>query len=270
MILNNATAIAPLEQDYSRVIPFEVIQGKSEKKEVKYNKDGSIKRTKCNKMAGKDSEVYAFRTKEEIAAMLNVFDKHIRESVNDDQRKIACRNKLLFLIGINIGIRASDLRTLRYSFFLDRQNDGTLKFKNFYTLQPMKQRKQKKFVKLFFNRTVQAAINSYISEYPFENLDDYLFPSRKGDEPIIVQSLWRIIKDAAVEAGIEQNIGSHSLRKTWGFWCWHEAPDKNKALVVLQKCFNHSDTTTTMKYIGLMDDEISDMYNSIELGLDLI
>lgn len=268
MIQNNAP-IVPMH-DYSNVISFEVIQGKSTKKEVKYNKDGTIRKYECHKIAGKEAEVYAFRTKEEIAAMLRVFNKHIEEATNENQRQVACRNKLLFLIGINIGIRASDLRTLRYSFFFDKQDDGTLKFKEFYVLQPMKQRKQKKFIKLFFNQTVRTAISNYISEYPFEKLDDYLFVSRKGDEPIIVQSLWRIIKDAADEAGIEQNIGSHSLRKTWGFWCFHEAEDKNKALVILQQCFNHSSTQVTMRYIGLMDNEISDMYHSIELGIDMI
>ena len=268
-MLTNTSAL-PIEQDYNRVIPFEVIQGKQKKDEVKYNKDGSVKRTKCNKVAGKDSEVYAFRTKEEIDSIFKVLNKHIEEAENDNQRQIACRNKLLFLIGMNIGIRASDLRTLRWEFFFEKKKDGTLEFKDFYVLQPMKQRKQKKFVKLFFNQTVRTAINNYMSEYPIEDLNDYLFASRKGDEPIVVQSLCRIIKDTAIEAGIKQNIGSHSLRKTWGFWCFHEAEDKNKALVILQRCFNHSSTQVTMKYIGLMDDEISDMYNSIELGFDMI
>lgn len=251
----------------SNSFPFEVIEGGQNNK--KYTKDGVVKRTKCNKVAGKDSEVYAFRTKEEIASILNVFDKHVEEAANNNQRQIACRNKLLFLVGINVGIRASDLRTLKYSFFFNVK-DGELQFKDFYVLQPMKQRKQKKFVKLFFNQTVKAAINNYIAEYPIENMEDYLFPSRKGNEPITVQMLWKVIKDAAAEAGIDRNIGSHSLRKTWGFHCFHEADDKNKALVILQQCFNHSSTQVTMRYIGLIDEEISDMYNSIELGLDLI
>jgi integrase len=265
-------SVVPMEQDHQKVIPLTVVEGKLKKKETKYNKDGSIDRRSNNghnKVVGKDSEVYAFRTKEEIAAMLEVFDKHIEEAANDNQRQIACRNKLLFLIGMNVGIRASDLRTLKWCFFFDKNND-VLEFKNFYTLQPMKQRKQKKFVKLFFNQTVKTVINSYISEYPIDDLNDYLFASRKGDEPIKVNRLWEIIKNTAIEAGIKQNIGSHSLRKTFGFWVWHEAEDKNKALVVLQQCFNHSSTQVTMKYIGLMDDEIEDMYNSIELGLDFL
>ena len=134
----------------------------------------------------------------------------------------------------------------------------------------MKQRKQNKFVKLFFNQTVQTAINNYISEYPIEKLDDYLFLSRQGNDPITVQSFWNIIKGAAAEAGIEQNIGSHSLRKTFGFWRWHEAKDKNKALVILQQVFNHSSTQVTARYIGILDDEVEDMFCSVELGLDMI
>lgn len=198
--------------------------------------------------------------------MIKVFDKHIADATNDNQRQIACRNKMLFLIGMNVGIRGSDLRTLKWSFFLKDNGE----FKEFYTLQPKKQRKQHKFVKLYFNQTVKKAINDYVNEYPIEDYDSYLFTSRKGNEPISVPSLCRIVKDVAYEAGIEQNIGSHSLRKSWGYWCWHEAEDKNKALVILQKCFNHSSTQVTLKYIGLLDDEISDMYYSIELGLDLL
>lgn len=251
----------------SNSFPFEVIEGGQNNK--KYTKDGVVKRTKCNKVAGKDSEVYAFRTKEEIAAMLNIFDAHIENAVNDNQKQAACRNKLLFIIGINVGIRASDLRTLRWSFFFDKKSEE-LQFKDFYVLQPIKQRKQKKFVKLFFNQSVKTAINNYIAEYPIENLDDFLFLSRQGNDPITVQMLWKIIKDAALEAGIRQNIGSHSLRKTFGYWCWHMAEDKNKALVILQQIFNHSSTQTTAKYIGILDDEIEDMFNSIELGLELV
>ena len=265
---NLSTAI--VNYDYPNVISFEDFYNKkNEDNKVKYNKDGSINRSKCHKAVGKSSEVYAFRTKEEIKAMIEVFDKHIEESTNEHQRQIANRNKLLFIIGMNIGIRGSDLRTLKWSFFFDKK-DGSFKFKNFYVLQPMKQRKQKKFVKLFFNQTVQTAIYNYIAEYPFDDLNDYLFASRKGEDPIEAKTIWNIVKNAAFEAGIEQNIGSHSLRKSFGFWCWHQAEDKDKALVILQMIFNHSSTQVTARYIGILDDEIEDMFNSIELGLDMI
>ena len=255
-----------IEQDYPVIVPFKVIQNNSKEKEVKYNKDGSIRQIRNNKVAGESSEVYAFRTKEEIDAIMNVLDRHISDATDENKRWVAHRNKLLFIVGMNIGIRASDLRTLRFNFFFN--NDGS--FKEYYMLQPMKQRKSKKFVKLFFNQTVRTAINNYIAEYPIEKLSDYLFSSRKGDEPIVVQSLCRIVKDTAEEAGIKQNIGSHSLRKTFGYWAWRASNDKDKALVTLQQIFNHSSTQTTMRYIGLMDEEMSEMFNSIELGNDYV
>ena len=78
------------------------------------------------------------------------------------------------------------------------------------------------------------------------------------------------MNSSAIEAGIEKNIGSHSLRKTWGYTIWHKSTDKSKALVMLQQCFNHSDSMTTMRYIGILDEEKKDMYESIELGLDYL
>lgn len=251
----------------NNIIDVTLINGKlGIKPEVRYNKDGSVDKRKPNKVAGVSSEVYAFNTDEEIKSMIDVFDKHINEATNDNKRMIACRNKMMFLIGINVGLRASDLITLKWNFFYNE--DGT--FKEFYTLMPKKTRKQKKFVKLYFNQVVKKAISDYVDEYPIQNMDEYLFKSRKGDGHITEISLGRIIKNTAEEAGIKKNICSHSLRKTFGFWAWHNAEDKNKALVTLQMLFNHSDTSTTLKYIGILNSEIEDMFNNVDLGLDYI
>ena len=101
-------------------------------------------------------------------------------------------------------------------------------------------------------------------------MDEYLFKSRKGDGHITEISLGRIIKEAAEEAGIDKNINSHSLRKTFGRFIYHNAEDKNNALVTLQVIFNHSSPAITTKYIGLTDEEVSDVFNSLDLGLDYI
>ena len=251
----------------NNIIEFNIIKGGlSKEQEVKFNKDGSVDKRHCNKVAGVSSEVYPFTSETEIKAMIDVFDKRIDEAPDENKKQIACRNKMLFLIGINLGIRASDLVTLRYSFFMN--NDGS--FKEFYSLQPKKTRKTGKYVKLFFNTTVKKAISDYITAYPIQDMDEYLFKSREGDGAITAKSLWRIIVDAANDAGFEGNFGTHSLRKTFGYWAWHNAEDKNKALVILQKIFNHSDTATTAKYIGITNDEMSDEFNSLDLGLDYI
>lgn len=248
------------------VIQLKVVDGKlGVKPKVKYNKDGSINKSHPNKVAGVSSEVYPFNTQEEIKAIIDVLDKRINEATNENQRMIAYRNKLLFLLGINLSLRASDLVTIKWNFFFDDKG-----FKDFYTLQPKKQKKQNKFVKLFFNQAVKKAITDYIEEYPIQDMNDYLFKSRKGNGAITEKSLWKIIVDVSSDAGITKNVGSHSLRKTFGFWAWHNAEDKNKALVTLQMLFNHSDTKTTLRYIGLLSSEIEDMFNSVDLGLDYL
>lgn len=249
------------------VISFEDLKAKKDEE------NGAVanKPTRHSYTAGKSTEVYAFRTEEEIKAMIDVFDKHIEEATNENQRQVACRNKMMFIVGLNIGIRVSDLSTLRYSFFFDKKLNGEYAFKKFYTLQPKKQRKTGKFVKLFFNQAVRVAIENYIKEYPFESLDDYLFASREGDnKPLETTSIWRIIKRTAKEAGIDKNIGSHSLRKSFGYWIFNNANDKNKALVMLQTIFGHSSTVVTAKYIGITDDDVEDVFNSIDIGLDYI
>ena len=255
------------KQKTDNIITLSVVNGKLVKKpEVKHNKDGSIDKRHTNKVAGVSSEVYPYTSEEEIKSMIEVFNKRIKKASNENKKQIACRNKMLFLVGINLGIRASDLTSLKYSFFMD----GNGKFKEFYTLQPKKTRKTGKFVKLYFNQTVKKAISDYIKEYPIQDMDEYLFKSRKGDGAITERALWKIIVDATADAGIDKNVGSHSLRKTFGRFVFYNADDKNKALVVLQTIYNHSSPAVTSKYIGLTDDEVSDVFNSLDLGLDYI
>ena len=254
----------PLELD-NEVIQLTLVDGKlARKQKVRYNKDGTIDKRHTNTVSGVSNEVYPLVSEEEIKAMIDVFDKHIEEARYGNQKQIACRNKMMFLIGINLGIRASDLCSLKYSFFMN--GDGT--FKDFYSLQPKKTRKTKKFVKLYFNQVVKKAITNYIEEYPYQDIDEYVFKSRKGEKSISEKTLWNIMNKTAIEAGIEQNIGSHSLRKTFGRFIFHNAEDKNGALVILQTIFNHSSPAVTSKYIGLTNDEISNVFNSLDLGLE--
>lgn len=259
-------AVPIRKEKTDNVITLSIVNGKLyRKQDVKYNKDGTIDKRHSNRVAGVSSTVYPFSA-EEVEKIINVFNKRINNATNDNQRQIARRNKMLFLISVNVGLRASDLVQLRWSYFY--KNDMT--FKKFYELQPKKQKKTGKFVKIFFNQTVKKAIENYVNDYPVEDLNGYLFKSRKGNNPITERGLWKIIVDVAADAGIDKNVGSHSLRKTWARTIYDRAEDKSDALVMLQECLRHSDSLTTLRYIAIMDEEKKDMYESIELGLDLI
>lgn len=266
--MNAVPAFKPSTETRAKVIELStVMEVMDKKKAVKLNKDGTVNKSRSNKVSGVSSEVYPFTSEAEIKSMIDVFNKRIDEAPDDDKRWIAARNKMLFLIGINLGIRASDLCGLKYNFFMN--DDGT--FKDSYSLKPKKTRKTGKFVKLYFNQTVKKAIADYIEEYPVENIDEYIFKSREGDGYITPKSLWKIIVNAAKDAGInDKNIGTHSLRKTFGYFVYHNATDKNNALIILQTIFNHSSPAITSKYIGLTDNEISDVFNTLNLGDEFI
>ena len=47
-----------------------------------------------------------------------------------------------------------------------------------------------------------------------------------------------------------QDIGSHSLRKTFGFWNY----ELYKDVAILQEIFNHSSPSITLRYIGITED----------------
>ena len=269
-----------VRKENTTIVSFAALKGGKQEQKIKLTKDGEVKKTKNNKEAGKSSEVFALKSEEEINAILEVLNRKIADAIakveetNGEkpmpikQKRNAYRNKLVWLIGMNVGIRASDLLVLKWSFFFDMNEDNSLEWHPYYSLQPQKQRKQHKFVKLYFNQTVKKAIEDYLEMYPITKaeLDSYIFTNDKGNH-ITTQQLWNVICDTAEEAGLVQNVGTHTLRKTWGFHCWHNAKDKDKALIILQKCFEHSSPQTTLRYIGILDSEIEDMYNSIELGL---
>lgn len=242
-----------------------VIRGGLSEKKPRLNKDGTVSKVRSYKVAGVSSEVYAF-TEEEIGKMIEVFNRHIEEAPNENRKWIASRNKMLFLVGVNTSLRASDLCDIQWNTFFNE--DGT--FKKECSLQPKKTRKTRKFVKIYFNEVIKKAITGYLEQYPMDNTDDYVFKSRVGDGHITEKSLGRIIKNTAKEAGIEKNINSHSLRKTFGALVYHRAVDKSNALIVLQKIFNHSSPAITSKYIGLTDAEISETFNELNIGLEFI
>ncbi|OHR74757.1 site-specific integrase [Bacillus sp. UMB0893] len=147
------------------------------------------------------------------------------------------RNYFLFVFGINSGLRISDIISLRV---LDVRYLDYLK---------VREKKTKKIRKIKMTLVLKTEIEKYIKNMADS---DYLFPSRKGDQPISRVQAWKIITDAAKEVGITDSIGTHTLRKTFGYHFYQ----KTKDAAMLQKIFGHSSPSITLKYIGISDDMI--------------
>ena len=215
----------------------------------------------------RSTKVFALRTQEEIYAMLREFNLAISNAKSPKKLKIAHRNKLIFVLGINLGLRASDLLERTWSDFIRSiDSDGNIVFNECFKLKPKKTKRFNKYVKVFINNIVKNTIREYVAQYPIYSLDERVFYSQKGiNKSIDPRSLWRIMDKTAKKAGINQNVGSHTLRQTFGFWAWRNAQDKEKALITLQYIFGHASSATTMIYLGIMDIEAQQMFN-VNLG----
>lgn len=90
---------------------------------------------------------------------------------------------------------------------------------------------------------------------------EFLFCSRKGvNSPISTTQSYRIIVSAGERIGIE-NIGTHTMRKTFGYHHYQQYKD----IALLQEIFNHSSPSITLRYIGINQDNIDLGYKNFSL-----
>jgi integrase len=164
-------------------------------------------------------------------------------------RKQSERNFILFLLGISLGLRISDLLTLKKEDL----------YQSHIWIWEKKTKKSKKYRK-------QVRIPGYIKKYLISYADklndgDYVFKSRQGgNRPIDRSTAYRILNKAAKEVNLKE-IGTHTLRKTFGYHFYK----KTKDVATLQKLFNHSSPEITLRYIGITQDEIDKAIDKVRL-----
>lgn len=177
------------------------------------------------------------------------------------------RNELLFILGINVGLRISDILKLKVK---DLTKLNTKTPKDYVIITEIKTRKTKKF---YIGDIVKKVIENYMKENDNPGFDTYIFLSRKGiNMPITRQQAYRIINNAAESLGIvERNdqgnlihgeIGTHTLRKTFGYHSFQNGT----SLELLMDLFNHSSKTQTLRYIGITEEQKKDVYLKSNLG----
>lgn len=168
----------------------------------------------------------------------------------------SARDHLLFVLGINSGLRISDLLQMRIKDI----ETGKGKPKSFYELYEQKTQKYKRFP---FSKNVQKAIALYMKEVGGSS-DEFVFRTRKTrstGKPMSRMHAYRIINEAARLAGIKEKIGTHSLRKTFGYHAYRQGTD----IGLIQKILNHTAPSITMRYIGITQDEMDDVFLKMNL-----
>lgn len=150
------------------------------------------------------------------------------------------RDYLLFVLGINTGLKISEILTIKWSDIVNE--NGSVK--NFID------RDSEQEIPIYLNAKVKNAISNYLSSISID-YSNYVFKSSKTNDPITRQQAYRIINKAAKKVGIEGNIGTHSMRKTFGY----HAYKKGIAIALLQKIFHHTSSSETLKYLGIKKEE---------------
>lgn len=180
------------------------------------------------------------------------------------------RDNMLFVVGINFGLRISDLLPLRFSQLI---NDN-FTFKDRFPVFEKKTRNTRKIKKnryVTINYAVREAVTLYLENTPGVCLSDYLFKcegnrGKNLGKPLLRQSVDEILKNIAKELDLNIRMSTHTLRKTFAYHQMVMSGNDPRKLLLLQKMFNHSTAAQTLDYIGITSEEIDEAYRNLNLG----
>ncbi|ARD47585.1 tyrosine-type recombinase/integrase [Sporosarcina sp. P33] len=172
------------------------------------------------------------------------------EPIREDEDVVAMANYLkernerdyvMFLVGIYTGLRISDILPLRAA---DVEKTHLVLF----------EKKTSKMKRIILHPQLKKVLRDYTMNMKRTQL---LFPSRKTgrgkkQKPISRKRAYEILKSASEDLGFEIRIGTHTMRKTFGFRYYQQ----HKDVAELQEIYNHGSQTETLRYIGVMSERI--------------
>lgn len=167
-------------------------------------------------------------------------DEYLIEEIKDcllsSSEKYGVRNRMLFVFGINSGLRIQDILKLRVRDVLE----------DYIIMYEMKTKK-KKMLK------ITPVLKRELKQYTTGKAgSEYLFQSRQGyNKPITREMAYKILRAAASEFRLV-DIGTHTMRKTWAYHLYQ----KTKDITLVQKMLNHSSPEYTLRYIGMDQDRM--------------
>lgn len=164
--------------------------------------------------------------------------------IADYLRSRSERDYIMFLFGIYSGLRISDILKLRVR---------DVKGKEKIVMREKKTGKERKFP---LNKVLKKSLASYIGQ---KKDYEFLFRSRQGcNQPVSRQQAWKILSEAGERFGLD-SIGTHTLRKTFGYHMYQQTHD----IVTIQKILNHATQDYTLRYIGITQDTLDSAVSNL-------
>ena len=152
---------------------------------------------------------------------------------------------ILWWFGISSGLRISDILGLKV---------GDVYGKTRIIMREQKTGKIKEFP---LNDKLQNLLWDYCRG---RNEDEWVFEGR-GHRKLDRTQVYRRLQEARDALKIECHIGTHTMRKTFGYHSYRQ----HKDITLLQQIFNHTSPDVTKRYIGITQDEIDRYYLTFDL-----
>ena len=167
------------------------------------------------------------------------------------------RNSLIAIFGMTTGMRIADILSLRVNEIYQK---GKIvdSFKHVDIKTKHTRQKRKAHTIYLRSKALRRRLLHYIKNRKSKSV--WLFPvkntkSKKSKRyiPLSANRYYHILNGAAHRVGIESSVGTHTLRKTFGYWFYQHGG----SLAYLQDLFNHSNSQITIRYIDLQEQEIT-------------
>lgn len=160
---------------------------------------------------------------------------------------------LLISIGVFTGLRISDLLTLKYSDLLKSETFN------------IKEKKTQKQRSIKVNKDLKEIVSRIVKKSKVIDLEQFIFINKYGtksiDKSYVNVKLKEIIKMYRIR--LEGNVSTHTFRKTLGRRVMEVNNYSNESLILLMDLFGHSSMSITKRYLGIREQEIHNVYDSL-------
>lgn len=175
------------------------------------------------------------------------------------ERLLSCLNKdkyyiweLYARLSFCTACRVSDVKALRWEQVLN---------KSFLKITEQKTGKTRN---ISFNDSVKKKIAELYKVLGEPDVNEYIFKSDRTDKPITLQFINKMLKKFKEKYRIKiGNFSTHTFRKTFGRYVYEINGRSAESLVLLNKILNHSRIEVTKAYIGITQDEVNRIFDSI-------
>lgn len=231
---------------------------------VRVRKDGKPKRTPNNNSI--DRWCDPIRDRHDIKNVSEYLLEKTKTAKRKDTMLSAYRNRLLFIIGINVGVRVSDLVTLQWKNFFEEDME------TFVDIRNKKEKKTGKKKEIVPNECIMRGIEEYIPIVKelgiIPKYNDYIFLNSRTKKPITDAAVEDLVKNFSKECKLKGRYNTHSLRKTYAYQKFMNYVEHGElpamAIAKVQKDLNHSSPLQTLEYLGITRQERIE--SSIDLG----